>query len=242
MMLEQGPIPLYFQVKNIIRSKIVSNEFKGQDRLPSEAELCVEYNISRATVRQALSELEKDGFIYRIRGKGTFVTDGAGLKHLALKGTIENLIASGQGTRIKVMAYREVSASTRVAKLLPLEKNQKIFQLELVRRISKGPFGYSFIYLPPGLGTMVSRDEITETTEILTLLEEKMQARIHRASQTINVAMVKGTVAKNLSMKPDSRALIIEREYYAANGSIMFSSLTYCRPDLYKYRIELSRV
>lgn len=94
MVLDQGSTPLYYQLKNILKSKILSSELKGNKRLPSEAELCEEYNVSRATVRQALSELTKEELIYRGRGRGTFVTDEAGLKHLALKGTIENLIAA----------------------------------------------------------------------------------------------------------------------------------------------------
>lgn len=57
MVLDQGPAPLYYQLKNILKSKILSNELKGNRRLPSEAKLCIEYNVSRATVRQALSEL-----------------------------------------------------------------------------------------------------------------------------------------------------------------------------------------
>jgi DNA-binding GntR family transcriptional regulator len=48
-------------------------------------------------------------------------------------------------------------------------------------------------------------------------------------------------VARHLSMKPKGPVLIIEREYYARNGSIMFAALTYFRPDLYRYRIELTR-
>ena len=107
--------------------------------------------------------------------------------------------------------------------------------------IPKGPFGYSFIYLPPRLGKMVSRDELDESTEIINYLEEKMVTRVHRATQTINVALAKGVVAKNLSIKPNSPVLAIVREYYASNGSILFVSSTYFRPDLYKYRIELSR-
>jgi GntR family transcriptional regulator len=241
MILDQSPIPLYFQLKNIIKSKIISNEFRGQERLPSEAELCSDYNVSRPTIRQALSELEKEGFIYRVRGRGTFVTDRSGLQQLALKGTIENLIASGRGTKIKILAYKEVSPSPHVAKVLRLKKPQKVFQLELVRFIPKGPFGYSFIYLPPQLGIKVSQNEITETTEVITFLEEKMNTRVHRASQTIDVALAKGPVAKNLSIKPNGPALVIEREYYEGNGSILFSSITYYRPELYKYRIELSR-
>jgi GntR family transcriptional regulator len=241
MILDQGPTSLYFQLKNIIKSKILSNELKGQERLSSEAELCREYGVSRATVRQALAELEKEGLIYRDRGRGTFVTDGAGLKHLALKGTIENLIASGRGTRIKVLEYREVPPPSHLAKIFQVQASQSFFRLELIRRIPKGPFGYSLIYLPPYLGRMVSRNEIGEGIEIITFLEKKVNKRVHRASQTINVGLADGVVAKNLSIEPKSSVLVIEREYYARDGSIMFASLNYFRPDLYKYRIELTR-
>jgi GntR family transcriptional regulator len=67
MVLDQGPIPPYYQLKNILKSKILSNELKGNQRLPMEIELCMEYDVSRVTVHQALSELMKDGLIYRAK-------------------------------------------------------------------------------------------------------------------------------------------------------------------------------
>jgi len=241
MILDQGPTPLYFQLKTIIKTKILSNKLKAHERLPSEAELCAEYNVSRITVRQALSELIKEGLIYRDRGRGTFVTDEAGLRHLALKGTIENLIASGKGTRIKVLEYKEIPPPSHIAKILNLERAQNVFQLEIVRMIPKGPFGYSFVYFPPYLGKMISRNDLKETTEIITLIEDKMKTKVHRANQTIDVGLADHGVAGNLSMKPNTPVLIIERDYYARHGSPMFVTITYFRPDLYKYRIELSR-
>ncbi len=241
MMLDPGPTPLYFQLKSIIKSKITSNELKGQERLPSESELCIEYGVSRATVRQALLELEKEGFIYRERGKGTFITDREGLKHLSLKGTIENLIASGKGTRIKVLEYREVTPPSSAVKILELKENQNIFQLEIIRLIQEGPFGYSFIYLPPHLGKTISRDELSEATEFITFVEGKLRTRVHRATQTIDVAIADEVVARNLSIPPKSPVLVIQREYYSRNGSPLFMSVTYFRPDMYKYRIELTR-
>jgi GntR family transcriptional regulator len=241
MTLDQGPTPLYYQLKNILKSKILSNELKGNKRLPSEAELCVEYNVSRATVRQALSELMKDGLIYRDRGKGTFVTEGAGLKRLSLKGTIENLIAAGEGTRIKVLAYKEVIPPPYVAQVFRLGTSQKVFQLEIVRLIPKGPFGYSFVYFHPTLGKMISPSEVSETTEIITFVEEKLRIKTFRADQTIEVGLADKKVAERLSIKPKTPLLIIERDYYTRDGSLMFVTITHFRPDLYKYRIELSR-
>jgi GntR family transcriptional regulator len=241
VVLDQGPTPLYYQLKNILKSKIVSNELKGNERLPSEAELCKEYNVSRATVRHTLSELMEDGLIYRDRGKGTFVTEGAGLKRLSLKGTIENLIAAGKGTRIKVLEYKEITPPPNVVKTLQLGTAQKVFQLEILRLIPKGPFGYSFIYFPPRLGKMISSKELTEKTEIITFVEEKLKTKAHRANQAIDVGLADKGVAENLSIKPKTPLLIIERDYYARDGSPMFATITYFRPDLYKYRIELTR-
>lgn len=241
MALDQGPTPLYYQLKNILKSKILSNELKGSERLPSEGELCDEYNVSRTTVRQALSELMKDGLIYRDRGRGTFVSAGAGLRRLSLKGTIENLIAAGEGTRIKVLSYKEASPSPHIAKILQLGRNQTLFQLDLVRFFPKGPFGYSSLYFPPSLGKAISLNELNETTEIITFVEGKMKTKVNYANQTIDVGLADKGVAENLSIKPKTPLLIIERDYYSRDGFPMFVSITHFRPDLYKYRIELTR-
>ena len=68
MILNQGPTPLYYQIKSILKSRILSNELKGNQRLPSESELCIQYNVSRATVRQAqvLHVRAEDGGVSRL--------------------------------------------------------------------------------------------------------------------------------------------------------------------------------
>ena len=241
MVLDQGPTPLYYQLKNILKSRILSNELKGNQRLPTETELCVEYNVSRVTVRQALSELMKDGLIYRDRGRGTFVTEGAELKRPELKGSIENLIAAAKGSRIRVLSYQKVLPPPNIAKILQARKTEKVFQLELVRFIPKGPFGYSIIYFPSGLGEMISPNELNEMTEIITFVEEKLKTKAYRAKQAIDVGVADKVLAENLSVQPKTPLLIIERNYYTRKGSVMFVSVTYFRPDLYRYEIELTR-
>jgi GntR family transcriptional regulator len=241
MVLDRGPTPLYYQLKNILKSRILSKEIKGNGRLPTEAELCKEYNVSRVTVRQALSELMKEGLIYRDRGKGTFVTEGVELKRPELRGTIDNLIAAAEGTRIKVLSYQEIIPPSGIAKTFQLKKNEKVFKLDLVRFISKGPLGYSFIYLPFVLGKTISTEELKETTEIITFVEEKMKTKAYRAKQTIDVGVAEKILAENLVIKPKTPLLIIERNYYTREGSVMFVAVTYFRPDLYKYEIELTR-
>ncbi|MHB8061228.1 MAG: GntR family transcriptional regulator [Ruminiclostridium sp.] len=66
-------IPLYLQLKDLILNKIESNEYLPNTQIPSEQDLCKLYDISRPTVRQAISELTNSGYLYKEKGKGTFV-------------------------------------------------------------------------------------------------------------------------------------------------------------------------
>ncbi|MEI6157590.1 MAG: GntR family transcriptional regulator, partial [Atribacterota bacterium] len=67
-------IPLYQQVKNILKGQILDGRLKNGEKIPPESELCSTYAVSRITIRQAMSSLVQEGFLYRKQGKGTFVT------------------------------------------------------------------------------------------------------------------------------------------------------------------------
>ncbi|MCM3493721.1 GntR family transcriptional regulator [Paenibacillus lactis] len=67
-------IPLYQQIANALRAKIESGELQSGDQLPTEAEISKTYNVSRITSKRALTELENEKLIYRIQGKGSFVS------------------------------------------------------------------------------------------------------------------------------------------------------------------------
>ena len=69
------PIPLYYQLKNIIKTDIENGTLKTGDTIPTEMEIMSHYNISRFTVRQAISELVNEGYLVRKTSNGTFVTE-----------------------------------------------------------------------------------------------------------------------------------------------------------------------
>lgn len=96
---KDSPIPLYHQLKVIIKEKISKKEYKPGDRIPTEQELCEVFNISRTPVRQALTELTYEGILYRRPGRGTFVSD-------------YSFSPSEDVTRIKAMVPEERWASS----------------------------------------------------------------------------------------------------------------------------------
>ncbi len=78
-----SPVPIYRQLKEIIKRRIAHGEFKPGERISTEYELCREFSISRTSVRQALLELTQEGYLYRHQGSGTFVNHRRG--HAAVR-------------------------------------------------------------------------------------------------------------------------------------------------------------
>lgn len=70
-----SPIPYYFQLSELLEQEITHGRWKPDQRLPSEADLCQMFQLSRTTVRQALARIEQEGLIRRDKGRGSFVTD-----------------------------------------------------------------------------------------------------------------------------------------------------------------------
>ena len=71
----ESNLPIYIQIMNLIKSKIVSGELKRGDKLPSVREFSKELIVNPNTIQRAYQELEREEFVYTQRGMGTFVTE-----------------------------------------------------------------------------------------------------------------------------------------------------------------------
>lgn len=74
MLSKDNKLPLYHQLADKIIEHIEDLNLSEHDKIPSEREFCEKYNISRATVRQAIAYLENKEYLYKIQGKGTFIS------------------------------------------------------------------------------------------------------------------------------------------------------------------------
>ena len=73
-LLPLSPVPLYTQLKELLRERILDGSYPPHSRMPSESELGKAFDVSRITVRQALGDLQKEGLLFKLHGKGTFVS------------------------------------------------------------------------------------------------------------------------------------------------------------------------
>src|SRR6059058_1119123 len=125
-----SPLPLYFQLKEIMRERIRSDEWKPGDLIPSERELSEKYGISRMTARQAITELVNEGLFYREQGKGTFVSHlKISQQLIRLTGFTEDIRARGQRPDTKVLSATMCPADESTAERLRIKTGQLIFCL-----------------------------------------------------------------------------------------------------------------
>src|SRR5829696_7790201 len=123
--VKSGPLPRYYQLKEIIRERIRSGEWATGSPIPSERELCEQYGISRMTARQSITELVNEGYLYREQGKGTFVAQPKITQHLSqLTGFTEDMEARAKHPAAQVLHQQMIPADANLAAILQVKPGQ----------------------------------------------------------------------------------------------------------------------
>ena len=155
-------IPLYYQLKEIIRDKIERGIWAAGDQISNEMELVTEYNVSRATVRQAILDLVHEGILTRRKGKGTFVSS----PKIAGDLTINFYYPEEFGVKHIPMCKNIIESPAWVAKQMQIETGTRVYEIIRVRLFNEEPAAVETMYLPV--------DAFPDLLEIETTLEERM--------------------------------------------------------------------
>lgn len=143
-----SPVPLYYQLREHFRSRILDSTLKYGDRLPSETDLCKELNLSRSTVKQAYDGLVADGFVKRTQGKGTFVD----YQHhdydiLQEPNFYARKDKDGSKQWSLVLEAKHIQCNEPVAKRLKINVGDEICYLKRVRYIDDVPSIIQTVYI-----------------------------------------------------------------------------------------------
>lgn len=239
-MLRDKAIPLYYQLETILRRKILSGDYKPDSPLPSEDMLAEQYQVSRITVRQALSSLEQDGLVLRQRGKGTFVSEKVGDFGLPLfTGSIEDLVLMGIRTSTEVLATDWIDPPDNIREKLQLKSDQ-VLRIEKIRSIEGGPFSHVFNYLPPDIGEKVPAELVTQKP-MLMILEDELGIRATEADQLVEATIADAEIAPMLDIRVGDPLLKAERIVYDNKSRpVEYVSVLY-RADKYAFSVKLKR-
>ena len=207
--------------------------------LPTERELAITYEVSRATVRQALAALEQSGTVYRVQGAGTFVAGPHVSKSLSLTSFSEDMRMRGLRPSSLVLAADEVPADAAIAGALQIRVAAPVVRLVRVRLADESPMCLETAYLPaarvPGLLANDLGDSLYE------LLESHYDLRLGRANQKLEAVTVVETDAGLLAVPPGAPAFRVTRVSFDERDQPVERTTSLYRADRYDIQFAIRR-
>jgi len=231
-------VPLYYQVLSVIRQRIANGSYEANGKLPSEDELAGEFGVSRATIRQAVGELVRLGFVIRQQGRGTFVLPAAShAMGQRFQGSLRDLISETERTLVTtVELVRDAPFPARIAAALEIEDLRGTVVRR--RRTMDGEvFAFTVNYLPPRVAALVTDDELHKTG-LMTLLERK-GVTFAGGYQSIRAELADLEVSHWLEVGFGAAVLFVERVLVDSDGGPCEFVQSHYRGDRYEFTVNL---
>lgn len=236
------PIPLYYQLKEILKEQIEEGILAPGDLLPSERELSEKYGISRPTVRQALKELVYEGLLTREKGKGTFVAkpklEYGFIQHFVT--FYEDMAQRGYTLRTRVLRKEVQEAPKRVAKALQLKEGEKIIFLERLRFVEDEPVVWVQNHIPHHLCPGLLEEDLTDRS-LYGLLLEKYHLKPQWAEVSLEPVVATDLDSSLLGIDPGAPVLLLENITYDTENRPIDLFISRFRGDKGRVRVRVLR-
>lgn len=234
---KNSTIPLYIQLMNILIEKI-ENNMKENDKLDSEREICKKYAVSRTTVREALDELEKNKYIYKVQGKGNFISPKVVEQDLIkVSSFTEEMKKRGKNPTSKLLNFEITEANNKVSKKLQIEENELVFKISRIRIADDIPMIYEITYLPYERFKNLTR-EMIEENPLYEILKKSFNTYITSAEEVIESVLINKLESVYLEIPQGQAGLKFQRIAYEQMEIIEYT-ITIARGDRYRYRVSL---
>ena len=236
-----SPLPRYYQLKEIMRERVQSDEWKPGDLIPSERELSEKYGISRMTARQAITDLVNEGLFYREQGKGTFVSQRKITQQLIrLTGFTEDIKARGQKPGTKVISAQMFPADETTAEKLSIDPGTLIFRLQRLRLADDEPLAIELSQTNfKGCERLLEED--LEQNSLYRLLETKYGIPLMEADQELEAGLAGNEEVQLLKISLGRPVLFTRRiTYTERNQPIEYAKAVYCG-NKYVFHTHLKR-
>lgn len=229
-------------IVNNIRNEIESGVYEINDILPREIDYQKKYNVSRITVRSAMSELQALGYIEKIKGKGTFVRKKKISEPLLkIDGVSPEMKEKGLTPKVEHAHISIIGADKHLANIFSINVNEPIYKLERIRFLNDVKIGYFTSYLR--CDYPLSLDSNTYNTMLLyKYLEKTHNIIIKKVKQSLAAVLADENSAKKLDCRVNDAILILKRKAYI-NDSEPPYEYTIARyiGSKYEYYLELER-
>lgn len=238
---ENSGTPLYQQIYDVLKAKILDGSIEQNTKLPAEQDITKVLGISRITVKRAMNELAIAGLVRRQRGNGTVVIYDASAP--TVKGSFETLIDGltrmGVETEVQLLDCTMGTASPAISESLNLPKGALVQRIVRLRKLDDEPFSYLITYIPDDVADAYDDSELANQS-LIELLERAGHAPME-AEQTISAIAAEPAVAAVLGVAPGSPLLRIHRIMKDGSGRPVQNITAHYRADRFEYHMRMTR-
>lgn len=233
----------YHRIFLLLKDSIARGQLPPGAKLPGEFALAEKHQVSRITVRRALTALVEEGLITRRAGVGTVVA------HRALEATqitadvsnlLPNFVRMSHESSIRLLEFAYRPASTVIAARMKLPPHERVQFSIRVRSMKGQPFSYLVTHVPASIAQ--SYDENALATTSLFVLLERSGVRVDHATQTISATLATEEIAQALDVSVGAPLIVLERVVFDKEGLGVEHLEAFYRPDRYQIQVDLGRV
>lgn len=231
-------MPIYLQLREIVRSRIEDGEYLPGTAIPSENTLADTFGINRLTVRNAVDALVNEGILQRVQGKGVFVVGNKYESVLEEHGGFVSSISD----RNKRIAVKELSKSIRKAgdyysNYFGIEPEDDLFYLRHLRTIDGQPLSIEEIYIPHEI--IPQLEEVN--TSVFTMKDAFAfyGVRVNRMHQSLEIVEGNTKTRKLLEIPEGVALMMLSCDYFDDSGRLIECSYSLVRSDKCSFAIEM---
>ena len=239
--LATAPTPRYYRVLMAIENWIRDGVYVPAERIPTEAQLCRSFEVSRITVRRALDELQRRGWLTRQQGRGTFVAPDLRPHPVPVNWSdvMHSVADFSQATAARDTRVATVSPDAATRAALRITGPGRVQRITHVRLLRGEPLGFITNWVPEDVAGRISSTDLLRAPT-LTLLE-KSGTRIGDSQQSIGATIATARLARMLDVPVGAPLVRLERVVYDDTGRGVDRVLALYRADRYQYRMALTR-
>ncbi|MPS29728.1 histidine utilization repressor [Pigmentiphaga sp.] len=228
--------PAYLQVKDFIKGRISSGQWRPGDPVPSEAELGAKFGLSRMTVNRALRELMGEGLVIRVQGSGSYVAELDKISStISIRDIREEIIERGHEYSVRVVTVAAEKATAAVSRTLEVNVGSRVFHSILVHMEDSVPIQYEDRYVNPAVAPDYTAIDFTQVTPARHLLTA---APLSEASYSIEAHLPSPAEAGHLGIKPQDPCLVMVRRTVSGSNVGSIARLVY-PGKLYRFQGSL---
>ncbi len=235
-----GPIPLYHQLYQLLKRRILSGTLAFGAKLPTEAELADGFGVSRVTARRVMDLLAADDLIKRQRGRGSHVVFQSSVSDVEapLEGMLEKLASMSRSTRVKVLHIDKRVPPPSIVADLRMPDDEPVHH---VTRVRFSDDEVAFAYYESwtrGIAKGFTAEHIERRTRFAIMAENGH--RISRIEQYLSASAATPLVAEQLLLVPGDPVLTLVRHSFDDNGDVVDLLRCQYHPERFRYRMNLS--